>query len=357
MSEAVAAATTGTESAAPLTSVDIAAQVVESSESPQAETGTETAVASDVETATVTETPSPEPKTEPTAAEISAARKFLQKLGHAETNKRGGNTYLPYLTVEKMLDKYAEEHRGTWETERTTLASQAQELQTYLDELRAGVSGDPKAFLSELANIDPRYKSFLEAPAQAAPQAPAVDLSQMPDGDYQLPDGSRTFTLQGIKEQLVPWLVKSVEAGLLPKVDERLKPLTEREQQEQARAERQRVIAAVQERSHAQLTDAQTWPGFDAHKDDILKALQEDSAKAKAAGKRPSLSLEAAYRQVVIPKLIADDATKRGRLLKDINDAPKSTGISRGAETLRPTGPRSTADIVRATVSKLERQA
>lgn len=357
MSDVAAAA----ESSAPMSSTDVAASVVESFES--GETGTEstpsvaTSETGESDTRPVTETT--QNKTEPTAAEVSAARKFLQKMGHADTNKRGGNTYLPYGTVEKMLDKYAEEHGQTWQTERTTIESRSKELQSQIEQLRAGVAGDPRAFLSEIASIDPRYKAFLESQPQAR-QTPAAD-DPMPAPDYDLGNGNKTYSLEGLQKR-DEWVQRQLLRQLEGKLDERLKPLTEREDAAKARDEHEKVMHGLRERASSQMQEAQTWPLFGTLSPDgaltefqqsVLDELKADTDKATKEHRRPSLTLEGAYIRVASKRMTEDDATTRGRLLKEISAAPKSTATGRTTTDAAATpAKRSTADIVREVVSK-----
>ncbi len=117
-------------------------------------------------------------------------------------------------------------------------------------------------------------------------------------------------------------------------------------------------MEAVRDRTSQQLTEAATWPGWEDHKADILKALQDDSAAAQAKGTRPQLSIEGAYRKVVMAKLLEDDTKKRERLLKELNAAPKSPALSRQtADQPRTPGVRSTREIARGVIGNLERGA
>lgn len=303
------------------------------------------------------DTPSPEtPTPEATAAadeapakELSDEEALLQEFGFKQAFKPDGREH--YIARSKVLSMIAsglKRGREKWTGEKTTLDGQITELRGYLNQLRAGVAGDEAAFLRELAQIDPRYGRFLEPP-KPEPPAPAVS-AEMPAPDLSLPDGSRTYSLEGI-QKLLDWKTSQVESKLLSAVESKLKPLTEREKQaEQAQAFR--------ERTRQQIDEAKTWPGFAEHESDILKALQEDSARARAAGKRPSLTLEAAYRKVVIPRLSADRNKMREELIKELNAAPKGTATTKtgGAETAKPTGPMTTQDIATRTLARLERQ-
>lgn len=349
-------------SPAPRSSTEIAASVIQDAE--HADTATpETTTRVDT-TNLVEETPSPQPKTEPTATELSAAAKFLLKQGHKMKKDDGRDVWLPAKTVEGMLDRYVGEHRTTWDGERTTLSTKAQkaeELQGAIDQLRAGVGGDPKAFLSELAEIDPRYAAFLEQKAAAATVS-----EDMPPLDYPLPDGSRTYSADAIQTKLIPWLTQVIGKQLEGTIDARFKPIAEREKAAQAQQQREAQQAQIHQTTQAQMQDAQTWPLFGKLAEDgsltefqqsVLDELVKDTAEAKTKGTAPKLTMEGAYIRASNKRYLEDDATKRARLLKEIADAPKSSALSRQTTDAPKTiGPRSTQDIVRATIAKLESQ-
>lgn len=339
-----------TAAAAPSSTADIAASVIHEAEATDTSSAENIGYSETADTRldtsnAVEETPAA--KTEPTAKELSDAAKFLQKQGHQAKKVDGRDVWLPYNTVEKMLDRYAETHKTTWDGERTTLSSQTKELRDQIDTLRQSVAGDETAFLRELATIDPRYGRFLEQKIEQA-QTPAA--LEMPGPDITLPDGSQTYSLKGL-QSLLEWNTARVEG----KLDEKLKPYAEREKADKARAEHSKAIEAVQTRTSQQLADAETWPGWADHKPEILAALQEDSAQAAAEKRKPSLSLEGAYRKVVVAKLLEDDTAKRARILKELNAAPKSSALSRQTtDSQRTPGVLTTQEITRRTVNKLE---
>lgn len=355
---------TGTESAAPTSTADIAANVIETAEAADtasSDTGESSSTRIDTTNA-VEEKPAAAVPATPTQAELSAAAKFLLKQGHKLKKDDGRDVWLPAKTVEGMLDRYVEDHRTTWSGERTTLETRAKELESHLNTLRASVAGDPKAFLAELAGIDDRYKAFLEPPA--APRQPAAPTGEMPQPDYQLPDGTRTFSLEGVQQRLIPWLTQAITTQLEGTLDARLKPWQEREQHAKEREASDKAMGEIRERATSQMDEAQTWPLFGKLAEDgslsefqqsVLAELQKDSEEAKTAGHQPKLTLEGAYIRVASKRFTEDDATKRERLLKEIQGAPKSPALSRQTtDTSRTAGPRSTQEITRQVVNKLE---
>jgi hypothetical protein len=340
-----------TESAPLQTTTDIAAAV---DHHLNAETGRPSAIDATRAPGEVGPTPTPEVPLSPAAA-------FLLKQGHKLKKDDGRDNWLPAKTIEGMLDRYMSEHRTTWDTERGTLDTARTTLQQQIDHLKRAVAGDPRAFLAEIAQMDPRYQAFLEAPAPAPSAARA-----MPAPDVRLADGSATYSIEGLK-QLLEWNTQQVEAKLLPQVDERLKPWAEREKEAQARQEQDRLTGEMKDRYTRQMGEAQTWPGFGKLADDgsltplqdaVLAELKHDSEAAAKAGRRPSMTLRQAYLEVHARQLAEDDTKRRAQWMKEQNDAPRSTSVTRGGvEHTRPRGPRSTEDIARDVGEQLERGA
>lgn len=323
--------------AAPTSTADIAASVIESAEQ---------------EAASVPETPSEpparieaEPKTEPTKAEAksdaSRAAEFLRKMGHQLQRSDGKRAFMPLDTVAKMLDSYVEEHTTGWTSERQTLESKAKETEAQLASLVSAMKADPKAFLQEIATHLPAYKAFLEPPAG--------DEDPEPTPDYDLGNGSRTYSVEGLAKREA-WLRRQIAR----EIDAKLKPLTEREQQERQRQERDALDRQHGERVSKLMTEAQSWPLFgQIAKDGTLTPFQQEVMDAFMGDK--SLTLHAAYMQVALPRLTEDDTKKRERLLKEIETAPKAPATPRGpSDGTKRAGPMSTTEIARSVISKLE---
>lgn len=335
--------TTTTESATPASTGEIASQALDHLEASEGSTSTESTGDGSMPTpqAETPAAPPPEP-------ELSAAAKFLLSQGHKASKVDGRPNWLPVKSVEGMLDRYLSEHKTGWETERSTFESRVKDYEGRfgkIEPILALLDQGPEAFNAEAAKHDPRFKAYIEARPPAAAAAPM----EFPGPDGQMPDGTRFYSVKGIQEQIIPYILAQAEARAEAKAQAALKPLTERE-------EAAKFEAQVAQRASSQAAEARTWPGFKEHEDAILKVLQDDTAKAQAAGQRPSLSLEAAYRQVVVSKLIQDDAAKRAALLKEIDATNKATpAVPRsGGETPKETGRQTTQSIAARALAKLE---
>lgn len=352
-----------TESTAPATTESIAEAAFDSLES--ADGGgeidgpaSESAESAPSESAAAPETleKSAAAPTETPGVVLSAEASFLAEQGHKLRRPDGKPTYLPAVTVEKMLARYVAQHSAKWAEERTQLESSSKELQgkfSQIEPILSLLDQGPEKFLEEAGRHDPRYREFLTT--RSAPPAPAAPVGEMPSPDLALADGSRTYSLEGLKK-LLEWNTAQVESRLLPKVDERLKPLTERERQLAERDQLTQAETQVRKRAQDTIADAQTWPGFKEHEPDILAALRADSEAAQKAGRRPTLSLDAAYRQVVLPKLTEDDNARRARLLKEVSAANKAapTVQRTGGEVPKSGGRTTTQDIAARALAKLE---
>jgi len=166
----------------------------------------------------------------------------------------------------------------------------------------------------------------------------------MPEPDITMADGSKTYSLEGLK-QLLEWNTLQVESRLLPKVDERLKPLTEREKIEKQRAEQDSHAAVVRERTQKQMAEAQTWPMFGKLAEDgSLTPFQQEVLDHLKADK--ALDLRGAYMKAFLPKYAEDDKAKRERIFEEMNSAPTSTAVRRTeGDAPKPSRAKTTAQI------------
>lgn len=334
MSEIAETATT-TESAEPAQSTaEIAADVIEAGDQPEV-------------TETQTEAPA---ETQAAAPALSEAEQLLLEEGYlGEKLADGRSNKIPYPRVKAMIDKSREKVVSEWTSKYSAVEAEAKELRGYVEQLRAGVSGDPKAFLAELAQHDPRYRAFLEQTADAARPEFGAD---MPRPDYELPDGTRTYSLDGIQKQLIPWLAQAIKAETLKEMDSKL---TARE-----RAERDKQTASQNSRAERdrQMAEAQTWPMFGTltpgqemtpFQSEVLAELRKDSEQAEREKRVPRMTLRQAYLEVYARH--QEPNKVRERVLKEMQTAPKRPALGpQHTETAKP-ATQSTADIARSILS------
>jgi hypothetical protein len=220
------------------------------------------------------------------------------------------------------------------------------------------VQQDPDTFIRALAQNHPAYQKFLtvlDAPAGAAASASSASAlpKEMPAPDFDLGEGQKTYSVEGI-QTLVQWAVNEGKKQAEEAISGRFRPI---EEEFTAR----RTEAELAPKFKALMDEALTWDGFKEHADEILKVLQADTAHATRTRTRPKLTLDAAYRQVVVPKLKkqaeeakAGQATEREKiraeLLAELKQAPTSTSTV-APVTPKPEAPTTLEGVIRQSVA------
>jgi hypothetical protein len=220
------------------------------------------------------------------------------------------------------------------------------------------MANDPPQFLTMLARL-PAYKEFFDfvdkalaaqnAPAQAAAVPPAVEQTDaMPEPDETLTDGSKVYSLEGLKK-LLAWNAQQVESRVTKNYETKLTELDSRYKPMASAWEEQRRIDATLPVIRKQLDEAATWPLFKESEEEILNVLKNDK----------KISLEGAYRQVVFPKLLSERNKVRQEVIKEAQAAPTATSVAARTVT-KPAehadGPRSIEDIIKEKVAGIRNQ-
>ena len=349
------------ESSAPTSTADVASNVIDAFEQPDnpdispdpgSDPGDETPESAAAPVAKAAPEPKAAPKTEPVA--LTEEEQLLKEFGFKDAKKPDGRDhYIPRPKVLQMIASGLKRGQEKWTTERGVLESQAQEYRGYLEELRAGVTGDPEQFLRTLASQDARYAKFIggQQPAQSAPAVP----DDKPQPDIDLGNGQRTYSVEGV-EALTAWKAQQL-------LNERLKPWEDRDKQ----AQQQQAQRQILERSQSQMQTAQSWPGFGTLAPDgsltefqsaVLGRLKQDSQQAQARGERPSMSLREAYLEVYAEGLSTDHNAVREEVIRGLRTAPKAPALTRqGLDTPKAPGPVDTRDAAARAMARLERGA
>lgn len=225
------------------------------------------------------------------------------------------------------------------------------------------IQNKPKDFIKMLQKL-PQYEGFFswirslrqdghvttggDGTAGQAAQA-AMESDQMPEPDQALEDGTKVYSLDGLK-QLLLWNSKDTERRVLGQVESQYAPIRSEFQQRREAAQREMVERQQYEAAlpviRRQIEDAKTWPMFSENEDAISEALAADE----------SLSLEGAYRKVVLPKILSDRQAMRQQVMKEIKTAPRAASVpSNTAQKATPsTGPKSLEDVIREQVATLK---
>ncbi len=292
------------------------------------------------------------PAAKAAAAQALPEDEFEKKFGFPKINPvTGKENRLPHSRVKSMVMKAEQEAANKAKAEyEPKLAEVTAKVSAY--ESRLGqvaqfeqvMANDPQRFLGMLSQL-PAYKPFFDWVAQVQNQAPAQaqqpqgqgqaqdPAGAMPQPDQQLSDGSWVYSMDGL-QKLLNWQAQQVEQ----RVSKRYEPIESQFRQHQ---QMQQMIPQIQR----QIDEARQWPKFNENEEEITKALAADQ----------TLTLEGAYRKVVLPKLVADENAIRQRVLADIRKAPPSTAApSRATRPPSPAaGPRSLEQIIEDEIRKL----
>lgn len=319
--------------------------------------------------------PSPEPevKAEPEAPAEDVTKPvqddFEKRFGIPAQGPTGRENRIPYSRVKKIAEnaEKSTESRVRKEFEGFINPKQYQELETKIKqeyepklqdyesrltqvaEFEQLMTTNQAGFLTLLAQRVPGYAEILaplfdqghgaQEPRQAVAQAPQ---DEMPQPDRELSDGSRVYSLEGLKA-LREWDRRQVEKAVLTQVEKRFGPI------EQSYQSYQRVQAALPQ-VQAQIAEARQWPLFNESEQEIVVALQ----------KNPTWNLERAYQAVVLPKIQAerdkiaetakvDKEKVRAEILREMKQTPRSTSApstSSKPQSQAVGGNRSMEDII-----------
>ena len=272
-------------------------------------------------------------------------KEFEKKFGVPAMGPSGRENRIPHSRVQKMVAKAVKDAEAGYVPRIQEFEAKVADYEGRLQkvaEFENLMVNDSGKFL-QLLNQLPQFQEWLKPifqPQQVQDQSQAPDPDgDMPQPDYTLQDGSKVYSMDGLK-QLNAWNRAKARAEareeVLSEVDRRFGPL---EQSFQAHQAFQELAPKV----NAQIQEARTWPLFNDNEAEITHALQQDRR----------LSLEGAYRKVVYPKIVADRSKMREDLLREIKSAPRSTSAPSRAVRTTPTpgGKRSLEDIIRESVN------
>ena len=315
---------------------------------------------------------------------------FAELVGVPQMGVTGRENRIPYSRVKKITEKSASDaelkiaetvlgrklNQGEKAVDAVkSFAAQVPELTARVQDYEGRLNtvgqfenvmaNQPEKFLQMLAKL-PAYKQFFTfvenayntmsqnaaaptptQPGVATPPQPVAD--DMPQPDEKLADGSAVYSMAGL-QKLITWTqTKAREQAVAEATNQFNDRYTALEQRyaPMMRAwtdyqTRQSVLPQIQ----AQIAEAKTWPMFNELEGEITSALQADQ----------SLSLEAAYRKVAFPRMIAERNTMRQDLIKELQSAPAATSVS-GRNTkpspITPAGPRSLEDVIKEQLEQI----
>lgn len=289
----------------------------------------------------------------------------LKQFGIPSRSVTGRDNPIPYSRVRKIVDKNTKditakvtkdvESKYTPQLqERDTKIKDYEERLDRVGQFEQIMEHKPREFLQMLSNL-PAYKPFFEAVARvaqaqqsgtgAAPTtAPTVAGSTddpMPQPNRKLTDGSEFYDMEGL-QKLLDWQTRQVEKRVTQQLESRV---SERYGPIEQEWRRNQQIAQVMPIIEQQIAEARTWPLFSENEPAIIEALQKDQR----------LSLEGAYRQIVVPKMTADKNRMRTEILDEIRRKPSATAAPATRTTPRAAAaaaPKSGDDVILAALAE-----
>lgn len=311
---------------------DVITDSVSDSELPPEPVETETeapaAEAAPVEAEASVQTPSP------AAADKPEPDEFEKKFGIPAQSVTGRENRIPYSRVKKIIEKREKDLEASFTPKLAESEAKIKDYEGRLGQVaqfERVMREEPEKFVAMLKTL-PQYQAILAPKAQeATPPAQAQPVDDMPQPDEKLADGSLVYSMEGLKA-LNAWNRAQARKEVMDEVQKLYGPIQQEWQQQQH-------LNAMVPQIQAQIAEARKWPLFNEHEADIVKALQADQR----------LSLEGAYRQVVIPRMVPDRDKMRQEILKEIKKAPAAS-TSAPAQATRPgsqsSGPRTLEQVI-----------
>lgn len=309
------------------------------------------------------------------STDTAKADDFEKRFGIPANSATGRENRIPHSRVKQMVTKADKETeariRAEYTPKVTEFETKVKDYETKVADYEGRLSQvakfeeilakDPVQFLTMLYG-QPQYQAYLrplfEAPAPQEQQAPTQQPSieaDMPQPDQTLADGSKVYSMEGLTK-LNTWnraqAAKEARETTLAEVDKKFGPIYNQWEQYQR-------VQSVLPKVQAQIAEARKWPQFNENEAAITDALKKDQG----------LSLEGAYRQVVLPviqKAQETAQTDRGELekqiraqvLDEIKKTPRSTSApSRSTQPGAPrvgSGPRSLESVIEEAVRGLK---
>jgi hypothetical protein len=206
---------------------------------------------------------------------------------------------------------------------------------------------DPRRFAQALAS-DPTFAPiFQELFAQAQPQAQPVPqqvAGEAPGPDITLPDGSQTYSVEGL-QKLLDYNLKQRMETVNKDFEERLKPFAqiaeERRQAQMLEQAKQQMLPVLEEAR-------KTLPQFKENEAEMRTWLEQPANSRK--------TLHEAWFAVVFPKINKSQEDMRKQVLGEMNK--KSAAVNPGPQAVaqKPaSGSRTTEDIIREKYEQLSK--
>lgn len=306
-----------------------------------------------------TPTTSDEPVVDPTKPVVDD---FDKKFGLQKEAFPGKENRIPYSRVRKIVEKAVKDAETGYTPKLKEFEAKVQDYEgrlTKVAQFEKIMVEEPDRFMTMLMSL-PQYQTYfaqrnaapIEPSVQSVPDqsTPQVDDDPMPEPDKELADGSRVYSLEGFKAR-EEWNRRQARKEVMAEVQKTFGPIKQSYEEHIQERQRQEYYSnVIIPQITAQINQARQWPLFNENEAEITKALDKDK----------SLSLEGAYRQVVLPKLVSSRDQMRQDVIKELKKVPSSTAVPSGGVkpnpvTSRPAGagPRDLEEVIREKVEEL----
>lgn len=298
------------------------------------------------------------------------ADEFEKKYGITAQSSSGRENRIPYPRVKKIAEKADKDGysraEATFNPKLAEFETKSKEYETKITDYEGRLHkvaefehmmlNQPDEFIQMMSQIPAYAERFATKSAPEAPPTEVVD--DMPQPDQPLSDGTTVYSLDGLKK-LNEWNRAQAKKEVLEDVNKRFGPI---EEQWNAHQKVQALIPKVQ----AQIDEARKWTKFSENEADIVNALKANS----------TLTLEGAYNQVVIPKILseiekvsserdkaisektADHNKVRSQILKELKSTPSSTSAptqaSKPSSNQVSSGPRTLEEVIAESIKGLQ---
>lgn len=250
------------------------------------------------------------------------------------TPGKKNNNRIPHERVREMFAKA--KAKIVEETQQKYSRFESPEFATDLQAIELARS-NPKGFVQAIM-ATPAFAQYMRQPdaesAERRQPAQAQAPAEEPGPDRMDHDGTLTYSAQRLAE-----VMQFREAKLERMIDERLKPVAEIQKERQLTQQWDSALG----RQRTVIEEARsTWPGFRESEAQIRELLYVNE----------NLSLDAAYRQAVMPKFQSDRDRMRAEILVELNRRPAAaTGVIPSAAPATNTGLVDTEDIIRQAIA------
>jgi hypothetical protein len=277
---------------------------------------------------------------------------------------------IPHPRVKKMIEGAEKRVREMVGKEYGEKLTAAEKRLADMDAIGEIMQREPERFMEILAQTNPAYQAWAKAEAREAAKAvPADDANDPePQPDGTMSDGTPGYTPEQYKKYQA-WERRQLRREVKAEMEADWKKKYGWIDDAKAAQDHAAVtLPAIR----AQIEDAvKNWEDFEANHDAIVAELAADTAESKRTGKPPKLTLESAYRRVMLANrkkereehqkaldgLKTDRNKLREEILKELQGAPKSTAAVAGTHVVGKTDADEatagdTKSVIRAAISR-----